>query len=237
MNLTCIIVDDEELTIQHLLKYISKISYLSVKKYFTEPEQAIEYLKNNKVDVVFLDVEMPNSNIDGIDLISIVETEQNYILTTSHPEYALKGFDYSVIDFLHKPYSFDRFLAAIKKLQIKSQCEPINEDIFIKTEGKLHKILLKDICYIKSEKNNISIFTDSDRINAIYTLSDIEDKLPKNMFVRVHKSFIISLEKIEAIDGEELILKKGKNSEKQIPIGEFYKRNLMSIIDNKILKK
>lgn len=238
MTMNCIIIDDEEMTIHHLIKYIDKVSFLKLEKFFLEPTDAVEYLKENTVDIIFLDIEMPNSNLDGIDFIKIVGESQNYILTTSHPEYALKGFDYSVVDFLHKPYSFERFLASIKKVQKCLTDEKIgDDDIYIKCEGKFRKVFLKDIIYIKSEKNNISIFTESDRINTIYTLSDIETSLPKGQFIRVHKSYIICLDKIVAIDGEEIILKKVNLIEKKIPIGEFYKKNLMSIIDNKILKK
>lgn len=234
--ISCIIIDDEELTIHHLIKYINKIPILKLIQYFTEPSNAIEYLKNNQVDVIFLDIEMPNSNLDGIDFLKYVGDTQNYVLTTSHPKYALTGFEYSVIDFLHKPYSFERFSNAIKKVQKTLTIQETEKEIYLKSEGKLQKIIINSISYIKSEKNNISVFTDTDRINAIYTLSDFERKLPVNLFIRVHKSFIISLKHIISINNDIITIKRGDN-EKQIPLGEHYKKLFLEVMSDKIIKK
>jgi two-component system LytT family response regulator len=237
MILSCIIIDDEELTIHHLIGYIDKVPFLRLEKYFTDASDAFQYLQSNSVDVILLDIEMPNNTLSGLDFIKLLGKDQNYILTTGHIEYAIKGFEYSVVDFLHKPYSFERFLTAIKKVEnVLKEGKKIEEEIFVKIENKYQKILFKDICYIQSEKNNVSIYTEKERINAIYTLSDIEEKLPKHLFIRVHKSFIISLSKIEMLDNNEITIRKG-DIFKNIPLGEHYKKALMSIINNKIPKR
>ena len=103
MAITCIVLDDEEMAIQHLLKYIAKVPFLEVKSYFSDPSQAATYLQTNSVDLVFLDIEMPNFAIDGMDFVNIVGDKQGYIFTTAYPDYALKSYEYNAIDFLHKP--------------------------------------------------------------------------------------------------------------------------------------
>lgn len=235
MNLKCLIIDDEEPTILHLIKYINKVPYLKLQKTFLDPTDALEYLKTNIVDVIFLDIEMPNSDLDGLDFIKLMGDSQKYILTTSHPKYALAGFDYSAIDFLHKPYSYDRFLEAVKKVKSIVAITKTTEEIIIKGDNGYNKILLTDICYISSEKNYINIHTNEESFKSLFTMQSIEEKLSPHSFMRVHKSFMINLDKIKAFNIDEVIIKKG-TSEKNIPLGEIYKKKFMGYFDSKILK-
>jgi two-component system, LytTR family, response regulator len=240
MNIKCLIIDDEEPTIQHLIKYINKVPYLKLEKYFLDPADAIEYLSSNIVDIIFVDIEMPNSELDGIDFIKIMGNAQNYILTTSHPKYALDGFDYSAIDFLHKPYSYDRFLEAVKKIKDLVSRKKTNETtedeyIIIKVEKGYNKILLNEISYISSEKNYINIYSNDECFKTLFTMQSIEEKLPSHTFMRVHKSFIINLNKIKTFNIDDIIIKKGM-SEKHIPLGDIYKKKFMEYFDSKILK-
>jgi DNA-binding LytR/AlgR family response regulator len=240
MNIKCIIIDDEEPTILHLIKYINKVPYLKLEKYFLDPTDAIEYLKTNTVDVIFLDIEMPNSNIDGIDFIKLLGKSQNYILTTSHPKYALNGFDYSAIDFLHKPYSYDRFFEAVKKVQyfvsIKNTKKTTEDEyIVIKAEKGYNKILLNDIIYISSERNYINIYSNEECFKALFTMQSIEEKLPSNIFMRIHKSYIINQNKIKTFNIDEIIIKRGM-LDKNLPLGETYKKTFIEYFNSKILK-
>jgi DNA-binding LytR/AlgR family response regulator len=116
MKLTCLILDDEEIAITHLSKYINKIPYLELIACFTNPKQAIDYLQENEVDLIFLDIQMPNNELDGIDFLNIMGNKYNYIFTTAHPEYALKSYEYNALDYLHKPFSFERFANAVSKV-------------------------------------------------------------------------------------------------------------------------
>lgn len=241
MNLKCLIIDDEEPTIQHLIKYINKVPYLKLQNYFLDPTDALEYLKTNTIDVIFIDIEMPNSDLDGFDFIKLVGKTQKYILTTSHPKYALIGFDYSAVDFLHKPYSYDRFLEAVKKVKdlvsITNGKEKLNDTdtIIIKGDNAYNKIILNDILYVSSEKNYINIHTPNEKIKALFTLSSIEQQLPFHSFMRINKSYLVNLDKIKNFNNDFVIIKIGM-SEKNIPIGDTYKKIFLNYFENKILK-
>lgn len=229
MKIKCLIIDDEKPTIDHLIKYINKVPFLQLVGFFTDPSEAIAFLENinSKVDVVFLDIQMPNSEIDGIDVIEVIGNKTAYILTTSYPQYALDGFNHQAIDFLHKPYSFDRFMQAVNKLKDQMffrQKDPT--DLFIKTNNALMKIVMSEICWIESERNYISIYTTEERYTTLCTIKDIETKLPPHLFSRIHKSYIVSIQKIHAIENNQVLIKKGA-TEKRIPIGNSYKNKLL----------
>lgn len=243
MTLTCLIVDDEELSIHHLAKYIGKIPFLELKRYFTDPTEAIAYLQDNPADLIFLDVEMPNFDIDGLDFVRIMGPEQHYIFTTAYPEYAMKGYDFDVIDFLHKPFSFERFSKAVQKARhIIYDCTDENAEspsggfIFVRTEGRLQKVYFDEICWVESERNYISIYTDNDRINVLYSIKDIEEQLPSKRFARVHKSYIVAYGKIVFVEKEQLSVKR-LNTTKTIPFGEIFKKSFLHAIEDKTLKK
>jgi len=233
MAITCIVVDDEELAIDHLLGYIAKVPFLTLEGSFTDPLEALTFLEMHPVELVFLDIEMPNFAIDGMDFMKIMGSKQHYILTTAYPKYALPSYDYDVVDFLYKPFPFDRFLKAVNKVRSLievSSDEPESEEYtYVRVEGKLQRIDFTEILWIESERSYVSIYTLSERINLHLSISEIEAILPTKLFVRVHKSYIVAKKKIDLVEKEQLGIKKGSET-KLIPIGDSYRKSLMQAI-------
>lgn len=243
MAISCIIVDDEELAVQHLSSCIEKVPFLRLDAYFTDPTTAINYLETNKTDLVFLDIEMPNFSIDGLDFVNIMGEEQNYVFTTAHSEYAIKGYDYNVIDFLYKPFSFERFLKAVQKarqsanVQLDEQRpEASDQYTYVKYDGRLQKIYFDDICWIESERNYISIYTEKERVNVLLSISDIESQLPQKLFARIHKSYIVAYKKVEFVEKDQIRILRQQQT-KTIPLGESYKKAFIQSIEQKTLRK
>ena len=252
MTITCLVLDDEELAIHHLMKYIAKIPFLKLEGYFTDPSEAIKYLEIHSIDLIFLDIEMPNFSIDGMDFVKIMGDKQHYIFTTAYPEYALPSYDYNVIDFLHKPFSFERFSKSVQKakLLINASLEdpnrmgdgatfrPLDSDeyTYVRVEGKLQRLDFNEICWIESERNYISIYTETDRINLHLSISEIQEQLPKKLFVRVHKSFIVAQKKVDLIEKGQLRVQR-QNQTKLIPLGESFKKAFVQAIEPRTLKK
>ncbi|RZL62064.1 MAG: response regulator transcription factor, partial [Pedobacter sp.] len=229
----CIIVDDEEHAIEVIQHYLKAVPSINVTANFTSPVDAIGYLSTNKIDLVFLDIHMPD--ISGIDFIQSLNNKQlNFILTTAYKEFANIGFDLGVVDYLVKPIPLPRFLQAVSKAQTVISAlkngEPISKTItnyiIVKTEakGKLLKINIADIDFIEGMKNYVAFHHNGIRTMALLAMKDVEDRLPKDEFIRVQKSFIISVNKITAIDGNRIIL-KGISTE--ILIGETYRRDFI----------
>jgi DNA-binding LytR/AlgR family response regulator len=233
MAITCIVVDDEEMAIEHLLGYIAKVPFLSVEGSFTDPTEAIAFLESHPVDLVLLDIEMPNFSIDGMDFVKIMGPKQHYIFTTAYDKYALPSYDYDVVDFLCKPFPFERFLKAVNKVRSLTEAaseEPESDDHrYVRVDGKLQRIDFTEILWIESERQYVSIYTSNDRINLHLNMSEIEAILPTKLFVRVHKSYIVAKKRIELIEKEQLGIKK-ESQTKLIPIGEAYRKALMQAI-------
>ncbi|MBD2703364.1 response regulator transcription factor [Spirosoma sp. BT702] len=233
MAITCIVVDDEEMAIEHLLSYIDKVPFLKLEASFLDPTEALTFLDDHPVDLVLLDIEMPNFAIDGMDFIKISGHKHNYILTTAYPKYALPSYDYDVVDFLCKPFPFDRFLKAVNKVRSLSEStsdEPESDDhTYVRVDGKLQRIDFTEILWIESERTYVSIYTPTDRINLHLSLSELEALLPSKLFIRVHKSYIVSKKRIDLIEKEQLGIKK-ESQTKLIPIGEAYRKSLIKAI-------
>ena len=240
MAITCIVLDDEEMAIEHLLKFIDKIPFLELAGYFNDPAEAITYLESNPVDLVFLDIEMPNFAIDGMDFINIAGDKQGYIFTTAYPKYALKSYDYNAIDFLEKPYSFERFSKAVHKAKLLMSPGRDGDDIdaykYVRVDGKFYRLDFEAICWIASERNYISIFTEQDRLILHLMIGEVETQLPKKLFVRVHKSYIVAKKKIELIEANQLFIQR-QNQSKAIPIGVAYRKTLLEVIDRNSIRK
>lgn len=217
-KIKCIVVDDEPLAIQLLENYVTKIPFLELVFSSENPIEALEYIQNNEADLIFLDIQMPE--LSGINFMKIVGDKLKYILTTAYSEYALEGYEHNVIDYLLKPISFGRFEKSALKAQERF---PTNETsansyFFVKSSGQQHKINFDEILYIESIKDYVNIKTENQEYIVLDTLKSLESHLPEN-FARVHKSFILNLDKIEKIDVRNVCL----NSGKEIPIGETYK--------------
>ncbi|HEU4858267.1 MAG TPA: LytTR family DNA-binding domain-containing protein [Chitinophagaceae bacterium] len=237
----CIIVDDEPHAIEVLDHYVKQTPHLHLVASFTNPIEALQLLGGQRIDLVFLDIQMPE--ISGIDFIKAIQGKSKVILTTAYSEFALEGYDLYVVDYLLKPIRLPRFLAAVQKAveqihalnDIASQPE-IGEDdyIFVKTEskGKLLKINLADIDFIESMKNYVAIHRGGQKTLVYTTMKDLEERLPKKLFIRVHKSFMIPVSRITGIEGNLVRL---KNVSAEILIGENYKAELMEIIKGKMI--
>lgn len=217
-RIKCIVVDDEPLAVSLLGSYIEKIPFFELVFSTENPILALEYIQKNDADLIFLDIQMPE--LSGINFMKIVGDKLKYILTTAYSEYALEGYEHNVIDYLLKPISFDRFQKSALKAQERF---PTNETsansyFFVKSSGQQHKINFDEILYVESIKDYVNIKTDNQEYIVLDTLKSLENQLPEN-FARVHKSFILNLDKIEKIDVRNVFL----NSGKEIPIGETYK--------------
>ena len=240
--INCIIVDDEQHAIDILVYYVKQTPQLNLVGTFTNPIEAMQSLNTQKVDLVFLDIQMPE--LSGIEFIKAIHGRAKVILTTAFSEFALEGYELYVVDYLMKPVRLARFLTAVQKAaeQIGFASQPVQQPdqpgddyIFVKTEskGKLLKINLPDIDYIESMKNYVAIHQGAQKILVYTSMKELEEKLPKKQFIRVHKSFMIPVSRITGIEGNMVRL---KNVKAEILIGESYKAELMEIIKGKMIQ-
>ena len=238
--INCIIVDDEQHAIDILVHYVQQTPHLNLVASFTNPIEALQLLGQQKIDLVFLDIQMPE--LSGIDFIKAIHGKSKVILTTAYSEFALEGYDLYVVDYLMKPIRLARFLTAVQKAveQInagseKQQGAVEDDHIFVKTEskGKLLRINLADIDFIESMKNYVAIHRAGQKTLVYTSMKELEEYLPKKQFIRVHKSYIIPISRITGIEGNLVRL---KNVTAEILIGENYKAELMEIIRGKMIQ-
>ena len=220
MNKTkCIIVDDEPLAISLLEQYVQKIPFLELVFSTENPIEALEYIQNNDSDLIFLDIQMPE--LTGINFMKIVGAKQKYILTTAYSEYALEGYEHNIVDYLLKPISFERFLKSTLKAQERFSFQEEDAHFFVKSSGQQHRINFNEILYIESIKDYVNIRTSEEEYIVLDTLKSMENQLSEK-FVRIHKSFIVNLDKVKSIGAKKLVL-----PEYEIPIGDSYRANLL----------
>ncbi|RYZ20871.1 MAG: response regulator transcription factor [Chitinophagaceae bacterium] len=236
----CMIIDDEQHAIDILEHYVKQAPYLELVGTSTHPIEALQEVASGKVDLVFLDVQMPE--LSGLDFIKAINGKARVILTTAYPEFALEGYDLDVVDYLLKPVRLPRFLQAVQKAMsvlqpaaAPSPEEAVDDYLFVKTEskGKLLKINLSDIDYIEGMKNYVAIHRGNQKTLVYTSMKELEERLPQKQFMRVHKSFIIPLARITGIEGN-LVRLQGVQAE--ILIGDNYKAELMELIRNKMIK-
>lgn len=226
---TCIIVEDEPLASEVLQDYIGQIPFLELKESFTDALFATEYLNNHTVDLIFLDIHLPK--LKGLDFISTLNHPPHIIMTTAYHEYALKGFDLNVLDYLLKPIDFNRFLKAVNKLSGMEHSKLIpteRKSLFFNVNKKNVRIYLDEILYIESLKEYVRIVTSNKSIVTKFQLGQIENLLTHQDFVRIHRSFIISIQKIEAFTATDVEI-----NGKLIPIGRGYKDELTELLNKK----
>ena len=235
----CLVVDDEQHAIDIIAHYIRQTAYLELVSSTTNPVEALQTVVTQNIDLVFLDVQMPE--LSGIDFVKAIKGKAKVILTTAYSEFAIEGFELDVVDYLLKPIRFARFLTAVQKaLKDVTEKTPDTEStadenyIFVKTEskGKLLKINLADIEYIEGMKNYVAVYRNAQKTLVYTNLKDLVNHLPLRQFIRVHKSFIIPINRITGIEGNQILL---KNVTAEILIGENYKADLMEIIKNKMI--
>jgi two-component system, LytTR family, response regulator len=237
--INCIIVDDEQHAIDILEHYIQQTPFLHLVGSTTNPLEGLNLVATEKVDLVFLDVQMPE--LTGIDFIKTLHGRARVILTTAYSEFALEGYDLDVVDYLLKPIRLQRFLQAVQKAAAllreneQHSSSPQEDYIFVKTEskGKLLKINLDEIDYIEGMKNYVAIHRGGQKTLVYTSMKDLEEQLPAKKFIRVQKSFIIPIAKITGIEGNLVRL---KNVTAEIVIGESYRDELMELVRNKTLR-
>jgi DNA-binding LytR/AlgR family response regulator len=220
MKINCIIVDDTPLAVEKLEGFIKQIPLLNLLKSFNGGIEAIAFLQSNPVDLVFLDIQM--EQFSGIQFLESLQNRPKIIIVSAYSQYAVNGFDYSVSDYLLKPFSFERFLKAVDKVKIELNLNAPKEYIFVKTEYRMERVNFADILYIEGKGAYLRIFTLKSKIMTLMNFQNMESMLPTDNFIRVHKSFIIAKNKIESIERNRIII-----GEERIPIGLSYRENFM----------
>lgn len=228
-----IIVDDEYLAQKLLQDYVSKMESLQLVATCSNAFEAMEALKNNKVDIMLLDIQMPD--LTGLDLVKSLEKKPAIIFTTAYTEYAVDAFNLGVSDYLLKPFDFPRFIQAINKaighVPPKAEKAPVhaadtisksNDFITVKADYKLYKINYDDLLFIEGQHEYVTFHTAQRRITALFALKDLEEILPKDRFVRVHKSYIVSFKQIQELDKSDVTVMGNK-----IPVGASYRDELL----------
>jgi DNA-binding LytR/AlgR family response regulator len=232
-----IIVDDEPLALEVIETYLENFPELILKGKCANAIEAFEALENEHIDLMFLDIQMPQ--ISGIDFLKSLKNPPKVIFTTAFSNYALEGFELNVVDYLLKPFSLERFSKAVQKFKeiylmneksITPEIEELPDYIFVKADKKLIKVHFEDIFFVEGLKDYVMLHTPSGRIVTLQTMKSLEEKLPSDTFIRVHRSFIVNLKLIELLESNSLIVKK-----KKIPIGKNYKDELFNIINQKRL--
>lgn len=220
MKITCIIVEDEPLALERLVNYSGKLPFLQLLGSFDNAIDALVYLQSNPVDLIFLDINMPQ--LSGIQLLETKNISSEVIITTAYEQYALKGFDLKVTDYLLKPYPFERFIQAVERVKtnLEKKASPAERKfVFIKTEYRLEKIMLNEILYIEGMRDYRRIVLNEKKIMTLQTFKEFEQEIPAAVICRVHKSYMVNIEKIDAIEKD--IIRIGKE---QIPVSDTYKK-------------
>ncbi len=226
MSISCIAIENEPPALEKLVLFINQTPALELKGQFTDPMQALSFLQSNPIQLLFLDIQM--DGISGLQLLDALPQKPHVILTTAFSQYALKGYDYNVTDYLLKPYSFERFLQAVQK--IKPQTPFANEAIassfiFVKSDYRILKIDTNDIIYIEGMRDYRCIVTPQKKILTPYTFTELCTMLPEHLFARIHKSYAVSLSKISCIENNRVYI-----ADKILPVGDAYKEKFYKLV-------
>lgn len=233
MKSRCIIIDDELLARNGLEDFILKTPFLEHLKSLSSALKAIEFLKENTVDIMFLDIQMPD--MTGIELMNALSNPPKVIFTTAHREFALDGFDLNAVDFLLKPISYSRFLKAVDKAIAKDNIESTDskDHIFIKCDGMLIKIPIDDIVYIETAKDYIFVHTLHEKYLTLVSLQHIEEELPKSKFMRIHRSYLVGIRHVKKLEGNLLYIGDNKIKISRNLRNDVYER----IIGNRLIER
>jgi DNA-binding LytR/AlgR family response regulator len=242
MKLSCIIVDDEPLAIDLLSEFISKVPFLELKGSFSRGLDALAYINDNTVDIVFLDIQM--DDISGIQLLRSVKEHPDVILTTAYDQYAVEGYSLDVSDYLLKPIAFERFIQAVERVYSRTVRTRSNEKntgreqnaekyIFIKADGKLVKVYYSEILFIEGQRDYLKFhLTGNRRIMTLLSFRSVEDQLPVESFLRIHKSYIVAADKIDTIGKASVRI-----GDREIPVGENYRDSLSAFLGRRKIVK
>jgi len=241
MKISCVAIDDEPLALDIIKDYTQKVPFLQLQATFDNAVESIEYLKNNKVDLLFLDIQM--DELTGIQLLNILKEKPLVIFTTAYDSYAVKGYELDAIDYLLKPISFERFLKAAEKvydrLNQKQGATPVIKEVkvspgnsddyfFVKTEFHLERLKFSEILYVEGMGDYLMIHTPTKKIMTLQNFKKIEEILPEKKFCRVHKSYLVALDKIESIERNRI-----KIGSSLIPISDSYKKLFYDLIEKR----
>ncbi len=234
MKINCIAVDDEPLALELISDYINKVPTLNLSASFDNPLNCLDYLQKNSIDLLFLDIQM--DYISGIQLLKTLNHKPQVIFTTAYDNFAIDGYDLDISDYLLKPISFERFLKAVNRVvekfhsNNKSENDNKKDYIFVKTEFRLQKVNIADILYIEGMGDYLGIVTNTERIMSLLNFKKLEEMLPKDKFCRVHKSFLVPLDKINSIEKSSV-----KIQDKIIPISDTYKKQFFTMLEKEHL--
>jgi DNA-binding LytR/AlgR family response regulator len=234
MSLQCVIVDDEYLAIKILEEYISRITELNCVKTFTHPEEALRFIMENKIDLLFLDIQMPYLN--GFELLKKLPLPPMVIFTTAHHDYAVQAFELDVLDYLVKPISFERFDKAIHKVleydhfrKAMTTNQQNADFLMVKADYRIHKVMIDHIEYIEGLSEYVKIHTVDKTLITLAALKDLMNQLPHEKFIRIHKSYIVALSKVESYTAAEVRLRESK----KLPIGRSYRASVLQGMERK----
>lgn len=232
-TIRCLVIDDEPPARDIIGRYIEQVPMLELVGECSSAVQALTVLQQNKVDLLFLDIRMPQLN--GNDFLKIIKNPPKVIFTTAYPDYAIEGYELDVVDYLLKPVHFDRFLKAVNKtfdftqppenVPAPEQQHVAETFVYFRADRKMMKVMLNDILYIESMKDYVKIFTTGGQIISKQSISSVEEMLPENQFIRTHRSFIISLSKIKSFTNELIEIEKA-----EIPIGKLYRNTVIKLL-------
>ena len=238
MTIQCAIIDDEYLARQYIKDYIVKIPFLEVKGDYNSPMKVMDLLQKGEIDLLFLDIQMPD--INGLDFLRSLNHPPHIILTTAYKEFALEGYELDVTDYLLKPFSFERFLKAVNKVYQDIQNKTVQNNrqgeeeqktdfredyLIIRADRKFYKINYEDLIYIEGQKAYVTFHSENKKnITALASLKELEEKLPSGDFIRIHKSYIVSVKKIDALEGNQLEVQGAL-----LPIGKNYRQEVARV--------
>lgn len=222
---SCIIIEDEPLALERTKMFVQKTPFLQLLGCFENALEGVTFLKSNKVEVLFLDINM--DEISGIELLETFKIDAQVIITTAYPNYALKGYELNVTDYLLKPFTFERFLQSVNKLQDKKTATvvPTPTFLFIKTENRLEKVNMDEILFIEGMRDYRRIHTTTKKIMTLQNFSEFEQLIPAQQICRVHKSYMVAISKIDAIERGRIRI-----GEQLIPISETYRDTFFQYI-------
>jgi two-component system, LytTR family, response regulator len=239
MKLKCIIVDDEPVARKLLQEFIEDISFLELIGQAANPLQAMSLLNDNVVDIIFLDINMPK--INGIDFIKSAKTNAHIIMTTAYADHAVEAYSLDVLDYLVKPISFERFLKACNKAKetielkkpVSVQSIKTSDHFFIKCDNQIEKVFYDDLLYAEAMLNYVMLYTSSRKMMVYITIKSLEEQLPSNVFIKVHKSFIVNINKVKSIEGNILDI-----GDTKITISQNLREKVLNdIVKDKMIKR
>jgi DNA-binding LytR/AlgR family response regulator len=228
MPLKCIAIDDERPALMVLEKFIGQTPELEWVASFQKPLEGLQFLRSNAVDLLFLDINMPD--LSGIGLVQSLPEKVPVIFTTAYPEYAVEGFELQAVDYLLKPFSFERFLKAVNRaISLTDRIEKVEPSLqntlIIRADRKIHRLLQKDILYLEAFGDYVKVHTQQDCLLPKERLSHLEEKLDPHLFFRIHRTFIVNLNAINYLEGNSLVIK-----ETRIPVSKSYRKALLEKI-------